>query len=66
MSDESWQIIKFNIYSKNLKIYPYDILSVVAFLISHFLFKEDIIYPPIYQFNVKGNRVYNKAHLDNY
>ena len=66
MSDESWQIIKFNIYSKNLKIYPYDIFSVVAFLIGHFLFKEDIIYPPIHQFNVKGNRVYNKAHLDDY
>ena len=66
MSDESWQIIKLNIYSKNLKIYHYDILSVVVFLISHFPFKEDMVYSPIYQFNAKGNRVYNEAYLVNH
>ena len=48
VSDESWQITKLNIYSKNLKIYHHNILSVVAFLISHFPFKEDMVYFFIY------------------
>ena len=48
VSDKSWRIIKLNIYGKNLKIYHRNILSVVAFLISHFLFKEDMVYSPIY------------------
>jgi hypothetical protein len=62
VSNESWQITELNIYSKNLKIYYCNILSVIAFLISHFPFKEDMVYLPIYQFNIKGDRVYNKAH----
>jgi hypothetical protein len=66
VSNKSWQIIELNIYSKNLKIYHRDILSVVAFLISHFPFKEDMVYLPIHQFNAKGNRVYNKVHSANH
>ena len=66
MSDESWQIIKLNIYSKNLKIYYCNIFSVVAFLIGYFPFKEDIVYSPIYQFNAKGDRVYNEVYLADY
>ena len=66
VSNKSWQITEFNIYSKNLKIYHCNILSVIAFLIGHFLFKEDMVYSPIYQFNAKGNKVYNKAYLANY
>ena len=48
VSDESWRITELNIYGKNLKIYHRDILSVVAFLISHFPFKKDMVYSPIY------------------
>ena len=66
VSNKSWWIIKLNIYGKNLKIYHYNILSVVAFLISYFLFKEDMVYSLIYQFNIKGDRVYDKVHLANY
>ena len=62
VSDKNWQITELNIYSKNLKIYHCNILSVLAFLIGHFLFKEDMVYSPICQFNAKGHKIYNKAH----
>ena len=48
ISDESQQITELNIYSKNLKIYHCNILSVIAFLIGHSQFKEDIVYSLIY------------------
>ena len=47
ISNKSWRIIELNIYGKNLKIYHCNILSVIAFLIGYFLFKEDIVYSPI-------------------
>lgn len=62
VSDKSWRITELDIYGKNLKIYHRDILSVVAFLIGHFPFKEDMVYSPIRQFNAKGDRVYDEAH----
>ena len=65
MSDKSWRITELDIYGKNLKIYHRDILSVVAFLIGYFLFKEDMVYSPICQFNAKGDRVYDEVYLAN-
>ena len=47
VSNKSWRITELNIYSKNLKIYYCNIFSVVAFLISYFLFKDNIVYSPI-------------------
>ena len=47
-------------------MYYYDILSVVAFLISHFLFKDNMVYSLICQFNIKGNRVYNEVYMADY
>ena len=36
---------------------------MVAFLIGYFPFKDNIVYSPIYQFNAKGDRVYNKVYM---
>ena len=66
MGKTSWQTGEATFWSGKVAYHYRDPVAIARFLIRQRAFMDELVYAPIWDYNLKGQRVYSEMHTANW